>query len=91
LTWVERRLNGFRGGIGGVRLSVSVEAICSKLQRCDNHPAAGDGADDGRGLASDEDDGGEVDRASRAQTACLVGSAQLNERGGIARHARLGG
>jgi hypothetical protein len=33
--------------MGGVRLRVSVEAICSKVMYCDNHPAPGDGADDG--------------------------------------------
>lgn len=43
LACVERRRNGLRGGIGGVRLKVSVEAICSKLLRCDNHPAPGGG------------------------------------------------
>jgi hypothetical protein len=62
LLLMERRRKGLRGGIGGVRLSVSVEAICSKILCCDNHPAQDDGADDGRGRVCEGDEG--EDKAS---------------------------
>jgi hypothetical protein len=79
LSWVmDRRRNGLRGGIGGVGLSVSVEAICSKLLRGDNHPAQGDGADDGREWAS-RLEVGEVDKASLVCACVWVSKLQLNE------------
>jgi hypothetical protein len=77
LLLVDRRRKGLRGGIGGVRLSVSVEAICSKLLGGDNHPAQGDGADDGRGRvwrAEGEDKASLVGKLRRR-----VGSRRLNE------------
>jgi hypothetical protein len=77
---MDRRRNGLRGGIGGVGLSVSVEAICSKLLRGDNHPAQGDGADDGRGRAC-RLGVGEVDKASLVGK-LRVGSRELNEEAG---------